>query len=518
MLNYRVLLDEKKWHVMNYQIKFKGELQEGAILQDVLLKFANLLKTTPDKVAYFFDGQPYILKQGMSKEAAEQYVSTLQTTGMTIHLVREATLGTLEPSAPPKTLLEKSSSLGLAQDFGAQEMLQYDLYFTGSVMPGFTRDQAIANFAQLSRQPIPQVQALFDGASHRLKKNITRDAALEYTAKLGDIGLFIDMVALAPKVSTKSNFEQLLTEKHEEITLATPIRSSEELAETLKQRHEERQPGYVANTQDASTPTASNTATRAERKGFAEAYDWNAVQESMHDTPETVYEEGGDYCDVGVFDAEARIGRSYYWNLILIFMGIGLAFLLIQLLFLMHGKFLIAKILGFVYRLAMLKFLYGTFARRLHDFNQPSWYAIPLLILVVVSGYYFEAMLISFTAIILLGSIPGTKSDDSPFGPPSPPPTALVNALAFTSAALVGLILLSSVIVYKFVQNLPLAEMMGVGSHLSQGPLIEQEDEYQPYTGDNPIIKMQQKPREVQLKIDNITHLQQQQLDDTDEE
>lgn len=521
MLDYRVLLNEKKWHLMNYQIKFKGELQEGAILEDVMLKFANLVKTTPDKVAIFFDGQSHILKQDMSKETAEQYMLALQATGMMLHLIRQAGLNTLESPQPTKTLLEKSNSLGLAQDFGAQATLQYDLYFTGSVMPGFTRDEAIINFAQLSHQSKQQIQPLFDGENHCLKKNISYDAALEYSAKLGDIGLFIDMIASAPKVSNKSNFEQLLTEQHEMLTLATPIRSSDELAETLKQRHEERQLGYMAMTQADNSQTTAHNETRVEQDSFSNSfaddyvdnYD-NSIQKKMQDTAGVLYEEGGDYCDVSVFDTEARIGRSYYWNLILIFFGMGLGVSLVQLLFFVQGNFVWALILGFIYRLVMIKFLYGVVARRLHDLNQPAWFGIPLVILAIANGYYIEAMIASCIAIILLGVIPGTRSDDSPFGPPSPPPTSLTNALAFTSIILICIILLSSVVIYKFQNNLSFSNITAVESNINQAAkIITQESEYQPYQGNNPIIKMQQKPREVQQKIDNMIQLQQGRLD-----
>lgn len=67
-----------------YDIFFGGRLVQGTDPEQAKQAFAQLFKSSPDKVEKFFTGTPLPLKRGVDKAAALKYKSTLHKAGMIV--------------------------------------------------------------------------------------------------------------------------------------------------------------------------------------------------------------------------------------------------------------------------------------------------------------------------------------------------------------------------------------------------------------------------------------------------
>lgn len=88
-----------------YDIFFGGQLVKGTDPEQAKQAFAQLFKSSPDKVEKFFTGTPLPLKRGVDKAAALKYKATLHKAGMIVvfraHQAEQAdTVTASSPQAP----------------------------------------------------------------------------------------------------------------------------------------------------------------------------------------------------------------------------------------------------------------------------------------------------------------------------------------------------------------------------------------------------------------------------------
>lgn len=67
-----------------YDIFFGGQLVQGTDPEQAKQAFAQLFKSSPEKIEKFFTGKPLPLKRGVDKAAALKYKSTLHKAGMIV--------------------------------------------------------------------------------------------------------------------------------------------------------------------------------------------------------------------------------------------------------------------------------------------------------------------------------------------------------------------------------------------------------------------------------------------------
>jgi hypothetical protein len=75
------------------QVVFFGELQPGQQAPVVQQKVAALFKASQAQIATFFSGQRVIVKTGLSRQKAEQYVAALAKAGAIAHIEVEGAEG-----------------------------------------------------------------------------------------------------------------------------------------------------------------------------------------------------------------------------------------------------------------------------------------------------------------------------------------------------------------------------------------------------------------------------------------
>jgi hypothetical protein len=74
--------------------------------------------------------------------------------------------------------------------------MSYQLIFAGEIKEGLNPDEVKEAFARIFRVSERQLEYLFSGESHVIKKNLTQDKILKYIVKLDDIGVisYVDII------------------------------------------------------------------------------------------------------------------------------------------------------------------------------------------------------------------------------------------------------------------------------------------------------------------------------------
>lgn len=346
------------------------------------------------------------------------------------------------------------------------DQTRFKIVFDGTLMPQTPLETAKENLARLFKSDASKIEALFNGQSVVLKRDLSDDEADKYLRALHGAG-----ANARKEADVSASLSLVETEDHpSEETLAARAAgeaASNERMTCPKCGHEQAKSiecgacgivieKYLARQAElaASAPPAAAVAAAPTAAAVAPAASPYAPPQAQ------VGEEMPEFGELKPFAIDGRIGRVRYlgWTmaLFLVFMPI----IAVTMLLGMASEYLGIG-LAAIATIAYLVFSIRISIQRLHDIGWSGW--LLLLYLVPFLGSVFPLL-------ILL--IPGTAGANR-YGPPPPPNSRGVVVLAWTTLILPVLGILAAIAIPSYQSYLERAE--NAQYEQSQGDIVPAE-------------------------------------------
>jgi hypothetical protein len=146
------------------QVVFYGELQPGQEASAVRQKVAVLFKASDQQIAAFFSGKRVVVKSGLPRQKAEQYLSALANAGAVAHIETSsaaASEGTAVPKQAnlknPSAVADSSAVAASADERPAKQGRVVDAGGQVALSPGDDVGRAVAS--QVENEKLGQLRA-----------------------------------------------------------------------------------------------------------------------------------------------------------------------------------------------------------------------------------------------------------------------------------------------------------------------------------------------------------------------
>jgi uncharacterized membrane protein YhaH (DUF805 family) len=293
---------------------------------------------------------------------------------------------------------------------------RFKIVFSGELMPEVALETAKDNLARLFKSDLTRINALFSGGAIAIKRNLPESEADQYLTALHRAG------AKARKEPDASlSLEKTADHRFAASAEQAPGAASDEMA-CPKCGHRQAKAAECSACGIIIEKFIARQAALSERTPAVQPQQPGDLGRAAH-TPyapplATVAEALPEFGELEVFSIEGRIGRLRYlaWSLVLMLAALALFGVASMGLAISEivGSVLIALVgIG----MAVVGVQIGV--QRLHDIGWSGW--LWLINLVPIVGGVFA---------LLLLIIPGTTGANR-FGPPAPPNTRAVKALAW---------------------------------------------------------------------------------------
>ncbi len=287
---------------------------------------------------------------------------------------------------------------------------RYKIVFDGTLMPGAEMERTKDNLASLFKSERQKIDALFNGSSVALKRDLGREEAEKYQSVLQAAGAQVRI-----ETEFASTLSLVETEEHDG-------KPSDERMQCPKCGHEQAKGVHC----EACGIVIEKYLARQAQLADAQP---TAAAASPYATPQAaVGEQYAAFGELNPFGVQGRIGRMRYlaWSFVF-----GLAMLPLYGIAIasMIG---ISEILGgiLIAAIVIIAIVFAVFigVQRLHDIGWSGW--LWLLNLIPLVNTVFSIMMLV---------MPGTQGSNA-YGPPPPPNSTSVLVLAWL---LIGTMILS---------------------------------------------------------------------------